>query len=175
VQVALRDILRETKTRAREDILGKNPSITTSKKFNSRLDLDRIGPESKTWYEIDDVVAVFADLRGSTNLNKDSNKATVASIYEGSTGGIVSIFRKFDPKYIQVQGDGVLALFWGDKHYENAICAAITVKTFGKDVEQFIQDKKNDKSLVSGYRIGAIKGAQKSSHLFGREMLLITL
>lgn len=148
------EVLKSVKAEARLDISGKNPEVEVNPEFGSQLDLNKLDVNDKTWHEIDNVVAVFADLRGSSKLSSDNRKASVASIYTGSTGGLVSIFNSFEANYIQVQGDGVLAIFWGPKDYEKAICAAMTAKTFGTTIKSLIENRNNKSSFESGYRIG---------------------
>jgi hypothetical protein len=41
-------------------------------------------------------------------------------------GGLVKTLDTFDADFIQIQGDGALALYWGDLRYERAACAGIT-------------------------------------------------
>lgn len=148
------DILNAVKSEARLDIAGVNPQVVVNPEFGSQLDLNKLKVSDKRWHQIDNVVAIFADLKGSSNLSLNNQKATVASIYTGSTGGLVSIFNSFKANYIQVQGDGVLAVFWGQYDFERAMCAALTAKTFGATVKHLIEDRKNQSPFESGYRIG---------------------
>ena len=89
-----------------------------------------------------DVVAVVADLRNSTQLGTGGqHAASTASIYQAATGGVVGIYDQFDADFIQIQGDGAFALFWGEKRYQRAMCAAITVRTFSGDLIAQLEKK----------------------------------
>jgi class 3 adenylate cyclase len=98
------------------------------------LDVDDLPITVRRWHKLADAVAVVADLKNSTKLGTDKWAASTASIYEASTGGIVKIFDQFDADFLAIQGDGAFALFWGERRYERALCAGITVKTFSRDM-----------------------------------------
>lgn len=108
---------------------------------------------ARRWVKIKDVVSVVADLKSSTKLGTGKWKASTASIYEASTGNVVSILNKFDSDFIQIQGDGVFGLFWGELRYERALCAGITIKTFSVDLVEQLTNKW--KGLPdTGYKVG---------------------
>lgn len=86
------------------------------------------------WVGTDDVVAVFGDLRNSTGLNVDRWATSTAHIYEAATGGMVQTLAAFRPDFIDIQGDGVFALFTGDRRYERAMCASITLRHFSEHI-----------------------------------------
>lgn len=150
----LSEILADVKKDARENIIGKNPEVIQSG-LGESLDLDSAYITAKKWHKIDDVVAVWADLRGSSQLTHHfPNAQTVAGIYEGATGTLTSIYQDIGSDYLQVQGDGVLAIFFGDKRYERAVCAAITIKTMSSVIADLISTKSQGTILKSGYKIG---------------------
>jgi class 3 adenylate cyclase len=89
--------------------------------------------EARRWLRIDDAVAVVADLRNSTKLSLSMTyRAATAAMYEAATGNVVPILNAFGADFVAIQGDGAFGLFWGDKRYGRALCAAITVRTFSE-------------------------------------------
>jgi class 3 adenylate cyclase len=98
------------------------------------LDVDALPIEARKWHKASEVVAVVADLKGSTNLGVGKHAASTAAIYEASTGGVARIFSDFDAEFVAIQGDGVFGVFWGDDRMERALCAGITIKSFSEDI-----------------------------------------
>ncbi|MBR7744359.1 hypothetical protein KC207_13780 [Phycicoccus sp. BSK3Z-2] len=123
----LDDCAEETK-----DVLDKNPPVEDVDPDD--LDANDLpDAKNKTWYRLEDVVAVFADLQNSTALGLGKHAASTAAIYRAATGNVVHIMNKFEADYIQIQGDGVFAIFWGERRYERALCAGVTAKTFSEE------------------------------------------
>lgn len=120
------------------------------------LDLTKIPIAARRWIRIDDVVAVVADLKGSTNLGTGSQReASTASIYEAATRPLVEILGAFSADDITIQGDGAFGVFWGDMRYERAICAGITIKTFSeKSLEARLEKKWPDLPQKTGFKVG---------------------
>ncbi|MHB1445957.1 MAG: hypothetical protein ACYCTI_01230 [Acidimicrobiales bacterium] len=98
------------------------------------LDVDALPIEARKWHKATEVVAVVADLKGSTNLGVGKHAASTAAIYEASTGGVTRIFNDFSADFVDVQGDGAFGLFWGENRVERALCAGITIKSFSEDI-----------------------------------------
>ncbi len=67
------------------------------------------------------LVAVFADLKNSTQLGTGKHAASTARIYQAATGGVVDVMEEFSADFMQIQGDGVFGLFWGDQRFERAV------------------------------------------------------
>lgn len=124
---------------------------------NDELDVTALAITARKWTRMNDVVVVVSDLKNSTQLGTGSTGASTASIYETGTGGIVSIFNTFDANFIQIQGDGAFAIFWGDRRYERAVCAGITVKTNSLDLAEQIEAKWTSKP-VTGFKVGIASG-----------------
>lgn len=110
------------------------------------------------WYRLDDVVVVFADLKNSTQLSIGKHPRTTAAIYRVATGNVVRILNNLDADFIQIQGDGVFGLFWGEKRLERAICAGITVKTFSEKVLQKRLESKWPEAPETGFKVGVASG-----------------
>lgn len=118
------------------------------------LDLSKIPIEARRWVRIEDVVAVVADLKGSTKLGTGTQReASTASIYEAATRPLVNTLATFSADDIAIQGDGAFGVFWGDMRYERAICSGITIKTFSeKSLEARLLKKWPD--LETGFKVG---------------------
>ena len=121
------------------------------------LDVSTLPITARKWTRLKDVVVVVADLRNSTRLGTGSKGASTASIYEAGTGAVVKILDKFDANFIQIQGDGAFAIFWGDRRYERAMCAGITVKTNSLDLAEQIETKWPTKP-ETGFKVGIASG-----------------
>jgi class 3 adenylate cyclase len=111
----------------------------------------------RKWIKVPDIVAVVADLKNSTQLGTDKWAASTASISQAGTGGIVDIFNKFSANFIQIQGDGAFALFWGDMRYERAMCSGISIKTFSEDLIRRLEDKWSSMA-ETGFKAGVASG-----------------
>ena len=108
---------------------------------------------ARRWTKIPDLVAVVADLKNSTRLGPGKHAASTASIYQAATGNVVTVYDKFGADFIQIQGDGAFALFWGDLRFERALCAGITVKTFSEDMVERLEKKWPDAD-PTGFKVG---------------------
>lgn len=97
------------------------------------LDLSKVPIEARKWLKTTDVVAVVVDLKGSTQLGLNKWAASTASIYEAAIRPVVDMMVAHGADDIDIQGDGVIGLFWGDKRTERAVATGITVKTFSSN------------------------------------------
>ena len=89
---------------------------------------DSMPLESNIWWEIEDVVCVFIDMKNSTKLSAEEKEDVTAKVYQYFTETAVRILNHFGASYIDVRGDGAFGLFDDDKIY-HALCAAITFKS----------------------------------------------
>lgn len=106
------------------------------------------------WFRIRNIICVYVDMLGSTQLSASTNESATAGAYQLFTGTAVAIFDSFEAPYIDVKGDGVFALFNGDQPYR-ALAAAVTFKTFAK--EEFVPKVKEATGLTVGCHIGLDK------------------
>jgi class 3 adenylate cyclase len=104
------------------------------------------------WLRIPDVVCVFVDMKGSTQLSASTqfDKRT-AGAYQLFTEAAVRLFHALDAPYIDVRGDGVFALFNQGQEYR-AITAAVTFKTHAAKI--FTPQIKKDMDLDVTSHIG---------------------
>lgn len=106
------------------------------------------------WFRIRNIICVYVDMLGSTQLSASTNEGTTAGAYQLFTGTAVAIFDSFEASYIDVKGDGVFALFNGDQPYR-ALASAVSFKTFSK--EEFVPKVKEATGLTLGCHIGLDK------------------
>jgi class 3 adenylate cyclase len=149
----LSDLLDELEV-ATKDEFASMPEVIEA---GDDLDVGSLPITARKWMKVKDVVAVVADLKSSTKLGTGSKAPSTASIYQAATGGIVKVFDRFQADFIQIQGDGAVALFWGDRCYERAMCAGITIKTACIDLCEQIQAKWPAKP-ETGFKVGVASG-----------------
>lgn len=121
--------------------------------------LEEIRYEVPRWMRIDDVVAVVADLKNSTHFNTGRNETTIARFYEAYMQQLVDAIAAFYPAFIDIQGDGLFALFDGDMRYERALSGGVTMKTWVELRLMPTLTKKFGASLPeTGLKVGASSG-----------------
>jgi class 3 adenylate cyclase len=103
------------------------------------------------WLRIPDIVCVFVDMKGSTQLSATTHDKGTAGAYQLFTDTAVRIFHEFRAPYIDVRGDGVFALFNSDQAYR-CFAAALTFKTFAH--RDFTPAMKGTTGLEIGAHIG---------------------
>lgn len=122
------------------------------------LDVDKLPIDKDEWHQLTDVVAVVFDMKDSTKLDEARRPASTASIYDAGVGGIVRIFKNFDADFVDIQGDGGFALFWGDSRYNRAIVSAITIRSFSDDFAKQLADKWPD-APTTAFKVAIASGA----------------
>jgi class 3 adenylate cyclase len=121
--------------------------------------LDEMYVQARKWRRVKNVVAVSADLKDSTSLNFEKYVNTSARLYEAATGSAVAVFTRFSPGFMQIQGDGMYALFHGERALERAFCAAVSLKTFSaRHLVPMIHDLFSDSFPETGYKLGMASG-----------------
>lgn len=115
-------------------------------------DTKEIPIQDKTrWFRIRNIICVYVDMLGSTQLSASTHESATAGAYQLFTGTAVAILDSFEASYIDVKGDGVFALFNGNQPYR-ALASAVTFKTFSK--EEFVPKIKDATGLTVGCHIG---------------------
>ena len=99
---------------------------------NTFPDLDDLLLEKRRWLRISNVVAVAVDLKNSTRLDFKHQARTSTRLYEAIIGNCVTIMKNFQADFVDIQGDGLFALYHGDRAQERAMAAGITLKTFSQ-------------------------------------------
>lgn len=135
--------------------MESNPEVID---VGTDFEISEMPIEARRWLKVKDVVVVVADLRSSTLLAHGRQDGSVGAIFEAAIGGITQIFDAFDVDYFQSQGDGGVAIFWGQDRYERAICAAITLKTFSAEILVPKLAGKFENIPETGYKIGVASG-----------------
>ncbi|WP_087874173.1 hypothetical protein [Arthrobacter globiformis] len=123
----------------------------------SVIDLARLPVGANIWHHLEDLVAVFFDMKSSTNLEKGRRPASTASIYDAGVGGVVKILDAFEADFVDIQGDGGFGLFWGENRYERAMCGGISIRTFGIDFTKQL-NKKWPSAPSTGFKVGVASG-----------------
>ncbi|MFD3405247.1 hypothetical protein ACFWUU_31465 [Kribbella sp. NPDC058693] len=136
------------------DEIASQPEVVDK---GAELDISKLPVEARRWFKVSGVLAVVADLKGSTKLGTGKRAASTASIYQAGTGNVVRVFNRFEADFIAIQGDGAFALFWGEKNFERAMCAAITVRTFSQKFSERLEKKWPD-SPKTGFKVGVAEG-----------------
>ena len=138
-----------------EEFIGKQlSSMPEVKDVDAEgLNVDDL-PTSPPWVRIEDVVAVVADLKGSTKLSTGKLAASTASIYEASVKPLVDVFFKLDSDYIDIQGDCAIGIFWTGNALERAFCSAVTVKTFSTRYLTKKLEGKWPEAPPTGFKVG---------------------
>jgi class 3 adenylate cyclase len=131
------------------EVFGGWTSIETRRKIPDTTDIPIEDP--RKWLKIPDVICVFADMVGSTQLSATTHEGKTAQAYQLFTGTAVRLFDAFDSPYIDVKGDGVFALFNSDQPYR-AVAAAVSFKTFASEV--FVPKVRKLTKLEVGCHIG---------------------
>ena len=93
-------------------------------------DVPETGPASRgLWFQIPQVTAVFADLKGSTKLNATDGPKDAAFAYTYFIRAMTVLLDRFGSKYIDIQGDGIFGLFSGTGSRFQAAACAVTMRT----------------------------------------------
>lgn len=90
---------------------------------------DDLKLEVNEWARIDQAVAVYADMRGSTLLSTAKTAGTLGKMYELFTGAWIRVLRSMKSGYIDIKGDGGFGLFYGKAGVVQALLAAVTFNT----------------------------------------------
>lgn len=146
----LQDLLTTVDDAARDELASK-PVVDTN--WAGDLDVNTLPIQARRWIEVPDLVAVVADMKNSTKMGTGKHAASTASIYQAATGGIVEIFNRFEAGFIQIQGDGAFALFWAEDRYRRAMCAAVTLQSFGGQLTERLEAKWPD-APETGIKVG---------------------
>ena len=129
------------------------------KDVNTFPKLSDLYVDKRTWLRIRNVVVVSADLKDSTALSFNKHAQTSARLYEAATGSAVRLMTKFDPQFMDVQGDGLFGLFHGERAFERALCAGITLKSFSmRSLQPLIDELFAAGFPDTGFKVGMSAG-----------------
>ncbi|NVM56062.1 MAG: adenylate/guanylate cyclase domain-containing protein [Candidatus Helarchaeota archaeon] len=126
-------------------------------------DLERIPLESDMslevgrWHRIRNVVSLYIDMKGSTQLTNEQYIKTSAKMYQIFTGSLIKILREFEAQFIDIKGDGGFAL-WKERFGSvKALLAGVTFKTLvEKHLKTFVKNQITDWIISS--KVGIAKG-----------------
>ena len=92
-------------------------------------EVPEVGPTNAgVWFQIPQVTAVFADLKGSTELIATASPRVAVIAYTFTRAMAVTLER-FSAKYVDIQGDGIFGLFSGQGSTFLAAACGITMNT----------------------------------------------
>jgi class 3 adenylate cyclase len=150
------DELADVGDRAREDLA----TAVEVRDVDHIPTLDEMYVDKRVWLRITKVFVVSADLRDSTSLStKDKYVNTSARLYQAATGSAVRVLDRFGPGFMDIQGDGMFALYHGERALERAFCAAVSLKTFSeRHLVPLIHELFSDSFPETGYKLGMASG-----------------
>ena len=133
-----------------------NTQASLGVQITRQNEVPETGPTNRgVWLQIPQVSAVFADLKGSTELSAEESPETAALAYTYFLRAMSVVLDRFSAKYVDIHGDGIFGLFSGTDSTFMAAAAAITMKTLVKrDVAvRFKGDAFTDWELTAGIGI----------------------
>lgn len=149
-EVELEKVLGDADKRVKEE-LGSKPDV---KQVGHLLDVTDLPVAVREWAEVDEIVAIVADLKDSTKLGLGKHAASTASIYEAAVGPAVRILVDFEADDIDIQGDAAIGIFWGEYRVERAFCAGVTIKTFSQRHLEPQLEAKWSSAPKTGFKLG---------------------
>lgn len=147
---------------ARDD-LGTSVEIQSARGFPAieGLPLEKNQAGKFVWREISDASVVATDLKASTAVSYSKQDRVGARLYQASTGNCAKVMKPFTPDFVDIQGDGLFAIFAGEHHVERAMCAAVSLNSFGRRLAVMLADQFGDEvpeMKESGLKIGVDRG-----------------
>jgi len=90
-----------------------------------------INLETDRWFRIEDVVSLYIDMTGSTQLSNEKHAKTCAKVLQLFTGALSEILRHEDLQadFVDIKGDGGFALWKGKYASARALIASVTFRT----------------------------------------------
>ena len=110
------------------------------------------------WYEVNDIVCLYADMVDSTKLLGRLDEENSAQIHQLFTGGLTSVFEEFGRDYADIKGDGGFALWKYDFGSALAVVAAATFKSYVEDYLRSYVKEEIDEDTEIQCRLGIAKG-----------------
>ena len=104
------------------------------------------------WWRIDNVTAVFADLKRSTAISVTGSRKDAAYAYTYFIRAMTAILENFGARYVDIQGDGIFGLFSGKNSVFSSAACAVTMKT---QMERMIEPRfRRDASTQQALKVG---------------------
>jgi len=149
-QVGLEEVLEDANQHVKKELQSK-PDVVP---VGDDLDLADLAVSARRWAQVDEIVAIVADMKDSTKLGTGKHAASTASIYEAAVASVVDILVEFEADDIDIQGDCAIGVFWGERRMERAFCAGVTIKTFSQRHLEPQLEAKWDKAPKTGFKLG---------------------
>jgi len=125
------------------------------------LPLEKTAEGKYKWHRIDDVSVVATDLKASTAVSYSKQDRVGARLYQASTGNCARVLQQFTPSFVDIQGDGLFAIFSGERHAERAMTATVSLNSFGQRLALLLKEQLGDdvpEMQESGLKVGADRG-----------------
>src|SRR6266851_4661441 len=125
--------------------LGKDVGVDDGKPFAAGADGGvRIAPERQTSEAVDGerktVTALFADIKGSTELMRDLDPEEARAMVDPALKLMIDAAHRYDGYVVQSTGDGIFALFGAplahEDHPQRALHAALAIQQQLRDYAQ---------------------------------------
>src|SRR5271154_5946006 len=105
------------------------------------------------------VTALFADIKGSTELEQDLDPEEARAIVDPALKLMINEVRRYDGYVVQSTGDGIFALFGAplahEDHPQRALYAALRMQ---EDVKRYAEKLRAEKGVNLQVRVGANTG-----------------
>jgi class 3 adenylate cyclase len=163
-QMSITEFLSDTAGRAESDLR----TAVTIEEASTFPTPSKLYLEKPVWKRIEDTVVVATDLKGSTRISYTKQDRVGARVYQASTGNCSRILERFTPQFVDVQGDGLFAIFHGDLAAERAVAAAFTLKSFSSSALARVIDEQLGTELPEGFETGLKIGVDAGTLLAKR-------
>lgn len=148
--MGINEYLKETADRAGDE-LSTAVEVETANVFPTP---SKLALETPRWKKIENVVVVATDLKGSTRISYSKQDQVGARVYQAASGNCARIFQRFGAQFVDIQGDGLFAIFHGERAVQRAMAAAFTLKSFSaRDLARLI-DEHLGKNVPEGFETG---------------------
>ena len=127
----------------------------------SALPLEKNAAGHYVWKRVDNVAVVATDLKSSTSVSYAKQDQIGARLFQTSTGNSARILSSFDPGFVDIQGDGMFAIYSGERFVERAMAAAISLNSFSHRLAALLAERFGDaipEMNASGLKIGLDAG-----------------
>jgi len=144
-----------------EDLMTNIKTIFNSTIEIKNCNLDSTVPfESDKLCKIENVVSVFIDMAGSTNISIRRHQKGASKVFKAYIDSFVKIFDSYGARFIDIQGDGGFILFDGktQEQRKQALASAIhTVNFISRELAPFVKKQTDiDLSVRVGIDFGTI-------------------
>jgi class 3 adenylate cyclase/tetratricopeptide (TPR) repeat protein len=139
--------------------LGQPPTASAKKSNDSTIRVAETPPAENLEGERKTVTALFADIKGSTELEQDLDPEEARAIIDPALKLMIDAARRYDGYIVQSTGDGIFALFGApvahEDHPQRALYAALRMQ---EELKRYSAKLVADGGMPIEARIGANTG-----------------